>query len=143
MENERLRKLLEIYSRYKVRRFTKIGKRIRPGKILFFGDSLTDIYRLYKYLPAYDTFNSGISGNTTQDLLNRIDVCVFAYKPSAVVMLIGSNDIVNENRDIGSIAINYRLLLQQMKEHGIERILVQSCYPVYGQKASVNAQILC
>lgn len=134
--------ILEKYSRFRVDRLRKIGQRIRPGKIVFFGDSLTEIFPLKKYFPEYDTFNSGISGNTTGDLLDRIDTSIYSFSPSAVVMLIGSNDVVNEIRDISYIVGNYRRLIEGMKEHGTDRILLQSCYPIHGEKAVFNREIV-
>ena len=133
---------LKRYSRFRTAWIRRIGQKIRPGKIVFFGDSMTEIFFLKKYFPEYDTFNSGISGNTTKDLLDRADACLYSYSPSAVVMLIGSNDVVNENRSTAYIIRNYRRLVEDMNEHGIDRILLQSCYPIHGEKAVFNRQIV-
>lgn len=134
--------LFERYRRYKVRRLERLSHRIKPGKLLFFGDSITDFWPLKKHFAKYDPVNSGISGDTTCDLLARAEVCVYAYHPRAVVLLIGVNDIINENRKAAEIVENIRLLLEEMQAHGIKRILVQSCYPTFGRFAFANEEIL-
>lgn len=91
-------------------------------KILFFGDSITDMFRnesvdadLYKlgfgfvsfvagdlfekYPKEYEIINRGISGNRVSDLLGRYENDVVAYKPDYLSILIGVNDIWHGARD--------------------------------------------
>ena len=37
-------------------------------------------------------YNRGISGDTTIDLKNRMDVSAFEIKPSVIVLMIGTNN---------------------------------------------------
>lgn len=129
------------YNEYKVRKFKRKARRVRPGKVLFFGDSITEFYPLRILLKGYRAFNSGISGNTTADLLARMDICVYPYRPCAVVILAGGNDIVNEKKDVAYIVGNYRKILQGLHSNGIRKIIIQSCYPVYGDFSSANEEI--
>lgn len=129
------------YNAYKVRRFKRKARRISPGKILFLGDSITELLPLRTELKAYPTFNSGISGNTTADLLARMDICVYPYRPGAVVILAGINDIINDKKDASHIIENYRKILQGLQSNGIRKIIVQSCYPTCGEFSHANKEI--
>lgn len=100
------------------------------GAIVFFGDSITDICDLNRYYPEYKTLNRGISGNTTRDLLKRIDVSVFDAKPSKVMLLIGVNDMMNEGKSPDNVAVNYEKLVKQIRERLPEiELICQSVYP--------------
>ncbi len=41
--------------------------------IVFFGDSITEGYNVKEFYDEFRVVNSGISGNITEDLINRID----------------------------------------------------------------------
>ena len=66
-----------------------------PGKprVVFFGDSITDFWRLNEYFPESDYVNRGISGQTSGQLLQRLKADVIDLHPQAVVILIGTNDL--------------------------------------------------
>lgn len=67
----------------------------KPGqmRIVFFGDSITDSWRLNEYFPNQDFINRGISGQVTSQMLARFLPDVTANKPDAVLILAGTNDI--------------------------------------------------
>jgi lysophospholipase L1-like esterase len=69
----------------------------KPGeeRVVFMGDSITDAWgRSYgKFFPGKPYINRGISGQTTPQMLIRFRPDVIAHKPSAVVILAGTNDI--------------------------------------------------
>lgn len=60
---------------------------------LFLGDSITDLYNLDEYYEGLPVVNSGISGNTTEDILDDMKNRVYDYNPSKVFLLIGINDL--------------------------------------------------
>ena len=66
-----------------------------PGenRVVFFGDSITDLWPLPEYFPGKPYVNRGISGQTTSQMLVRFHQDVIALKPKAVVILAGTNDI--------------------------------------------------
>ncbi|MCE5311126.1 MAG: GDSL-type esterase/lipase family protein [Acidobacteriales bacterium] len=66
-----------------------------PGKprVVFFGDSITDSWRLNEYFPERDFVNRGISGQVTGEMLGRFKADVIDLKPAAVIILAGTNDI--------------------------------------------------
>ena len=61
--------------------------------VAFLGDSLTDGYDVQSHYPAYLVSNRGISGDTTVDLENRLQVSLYDLKPKVAVMLIGANNM--------------------------------------------------
>ena len=64
------------------------------NKIIFLGDSITEAGDWNKYLNKQNIINRGISGDTTEGVLDRLDEIIY-YKPIAVFLLIGINDIFN------------------------------------------------
>ena len=42
--------------------------------------------------------NSGESGNTTKDLLNRIEEEVLGFRPDIVILMVGTNDMLNSSK---------------------------------------------
>lgn len=88
---------------------SQINPTINPSHINYsiysaFGDSITQGYdttlsyfqTISKYLKnKYDTksFNDGVGGNTTYNLLQRIDGEMQQQKPTLVTLMIGTNDL--------------------------------------------------
>jgi lysophospholipase L1-like esterase len=66
-----------------------------PGenRVVFFGDSITDIWHLDEYFPGKPYLNRGIGGQTTPQMLVRFRQDVIALQPKVVVILAGTNDI--------------------------------------------------
>ncbi|WP_022881750.1 GDSL-type esterase/lipase family protein [Gryllotalpicola ginsengisoli] len=62
-----------------------------PRVTAFVGDSLTAGGDWQAWLPDESVINFGVGGNTTDDLLERLDD-VIAAQPQTVVLLIGTND---------------------------------------------------
>lgn len=80
-----LQRMLEIISH---------NKEAKPHGVVFFGDSLTQMYDLEKYFPQIPLkYNCGIGGATSEELLWIVDEAVIKYQPSLVVMMIGINDL--------------------------------------------------
>lgn len=74
----------------------KQTKKSQEHGIVFFGDSITEMYDLKKYYPEFDIkYNCGIGGATSQELLWIVDEAVIKYNPKIVVMMVGINDLGN------------------------------------------------
>jgi lysophospholipase L1-like esterase len=88
---------------------------LAKGQIVFIGDSITDLYILdqhYADLPLA-TYNRGIGGDTTQGVLNRLQVSAFDIAPSVIVLMIGTNDI-NGNCEKAGIFERYEKIIDEI-----------------------------
>lgn len=84
----------------------------KPNGILFFGDSITEMYDIEKYYPEIKIkYNSGVSGSTSESLMWICDEAVIKFKPKVMVFLVGTNDLGNTNmRSPREIAMNVKNL---------------------------------
>ena len=124
-------------------------EKYKDKTIVFFGDSITDTCRTVqnKYLFGggfvnmikteidicypnlnINIVNEGISGNKTEDLINRID-SVITKKPDVVFLLIGINDIwhpydANITPDINGILSRLDYIINTLKEKQSEVVLL-------------------
>jgi lysophospholipase L1-like esterase len=62
-------------------------------RVVFFGDSITDGWKLNQYFPGKPYVNRGISGQITGEMLGRMQADVIDLKPEAMVILAGTNDL--------------------------------------------------
>ena len=63
------------------------------NRVVFFGDSITDMWNLETYFPGKPYINRGIGGQTTPQMLVRFRQDVIDLHPKVVVILAGTNDI--------------------------------------------------
>jgi lysophospholipase L1-like esterase len=86
------------------------------GAVVFVGDSITQGWRtLDKDFPYLKVANRGISGDTTRQVLYRIKEDVISLKPTAIVLLIGTNDLgLGGNPD--DAAENIKAILTQIRK---------------------------
>ena len=92
----------------------------RQNTILFLGDSLTYNYKINEFFEGYKTFNSGISGNKTTDILNDLENRVYKYNSTKVFLLIGINDLKNgisNDEVLNTILRQYEMLIQEKGEY--------------------------
>ena len=113
-------------------------------KILFYGDSITDMGRdrenehpafkmgigypnfiagalAYENPEKYEFVNRGISGNRVVDLYARIKIDVWNHKPDVLSILIGVNDVWHEIYGGNGVELHrfekvYRMLIEDTKE---------------------------
>lgn len=76
----------------------------------------------------YTVINKGIGGNTTSDLLTRVEKDVVALKPDLVVLMAGTNDMVNSQKLVpyAQYAEQYRQLVQRIRQSGATVVLMTS-----------------
>lgn len=69
--------------------------------------------------------NAGIGGNTTIDLLQRIDNDVIKKHPDIVLIMVGTNDMLNSKKMItyNDYKINLKKIVKKLKEEDINVIL--------------------
>jgi lysophospholipase L1-like esterase len=104
-----------------------------PGeqRVVFFGDSITDIWKLDESFPGKHYINRGIGGQTTPQMLVRFRADVIALQPAVVVVLAGTNDIAGNTGDetLEQIEGDYATMAELAKAHGI-RIVFSSVTPI-------------
>jgi lipolytic protein G-D-S-L family len=119
------------FNHHKVKVVTKIKEVEKvPDNYLFLGDSITDFYDLDKYYKDLPVVNSGISGNTTDDILKDMKKRAYQYNPSKVFLLIGTNDLDLKHSKEDVIG-NIEKILEEIKSNRPKaELYLESIYPV-------------
>ncbi len=101
------------------------------NRVVFFGDSITDIWKLDDSFPGKHYVNRGIGGQTTSQMLVRFRQDVTDLQPKVVVVLAGTNDIAGNTGPISNedIEANLSSMAELAKVHGI-RMIISSILPV-------------
>jgi lysophospholipase L1-like esterase len=102
-----------------------------PHRVVFMGDSITDIWNLAEAFPGKPYVNRGISGQTTPQMLVRMYPDVIDLKPAAMVVLAGTNDIAQNTgpETITMIEENLMAMTELAQKHGI-RVILCSLTPI-------------
>ena len=100
-------------------------------RVVFFGDSITDIWKLADYFPGKPYVNRGIGGQTTPQMMVRFREDVIDLKPKVVVILAGTNDIAGNTgpMTLPQIKANYTTLAELARLHDIS-LVFSSVLPV-------------
>ena len=114
----------------------------RQNTVVFFGDSITQGWGdIDKAFDGIKSANRGISGDTTRGMLIRMEEDVLSLNPSAVIMLMGTNDI-EEQGTPDQISANTKLIVAAIKKHNAEvPIVLCSVFPSSAEKARPNETI--
>ncbi len=101
------------------------------NRVVFFGDSITDNWKLEKYFGEKPYENRGIGGQTTPQMLVRFRQDVIGLNPKVVVILAGTNDIAGNTGPMLSedIEANLASMAELARVHGI-RVVFSSILPV-------------
>ncbi len=88
------------------------------GAVVFLGDSITQGWgaNFRDRFGGMKLANRGIGGDTTRGMLIRLKEDVLSLNPSAIVLLLGTND-VEVQIDAGAIGRNFEKILAAIKEH--------------------------
>jgi lysophospholipase L1-like esterase len=124
-----------------LRRYAEANRRLTPAernkpRVVFFGDSITDGWRLNEYFPDGDYVNRGIGGQITAEMLGRMKADVIDLQPAAVLILAGTNDLA---RGIPLIAIenNYQMIADLASAYKI-KVIFASVLPVSDHHMNVS-----
>lgn len=113
-----------------------------PKRVVFMGDSITDLWKLDEYFPGKPYVNRGIGGQTTPQMLVRMYPDVLELKPAAMILLAGTNDIAGNTGPATAEMIqqNIMAMTELAQHHGIKVILCSilpvSDYPFLKQSGS-------
>jgi lysophospholipase L1-like esterase len=101
---------------------------LTDNTVLFLGDSITAQGDWQAWFPEVDALNFGVPGNTTDDVMARVD-SVVAADPDEIILLIGTNDLGTRQtvehlvRNVQSVMVDLRRELPGV------RMLLQSVMP--------------
>ena len=120
----------------KMNNFSYLNKNIcRQNQIVLVGDSITELFNMElfdEFCKVYgvNIYNRGISGDTSDRLLERLDENVLNINPKAVVLLIGINDLT-AGADVEYIAGNIEATVERIRNSNPNTLIVlQAVYPV-------------
>jgi len=105
---------------------------VEKNRVVFFGDSITDIWKLDKYFGEKPYVNRGIGGQTTPQMLVRFRQDVIDLHPQVVVILAGTNDIAGNTGPMltEDIEANLSSMAELARTHSI-RVVFSSVLPVH------------
>ena len=107
--------------------------------ILMLGDSLTEWGNWKRLLGRDDIVNKGISGNTSFDILNRLD-SVLNTQADLAILMFGINDLFWGYR-VSEIFLNYQKIIEHI-EKKINKIAVQSTiYVASDENERINEKV--
>jgi len=102
------------------------------NRVVFFGDSITDLWKLDESFPGKGYINRGIGGQTTSQMLVRFRQDVINLEPKATVILAGTNDIAGNTGPVSNpdIEANFSSMFELARVHGIQ-VVFASVLPVH------------
>jgi len=103
----------------------------RENRVVFLGDSITDMWKLEQSFPGRAYINRGIGGQTTPQMLIRFRPDVIDLVPKVVVILAGTNDLAGNTgpMTLTEIEANLQTMAELARVHGI-RVVLSSVLPV-------------
>ena len=119
-------------SRYREANTALAAPAAGENRVVFFGDSITDIWKLADYFPGKPYVNRGIGGQTTPQMLVRFRQDVIDLHPKEVVILAGTNDIAGNTGPMRNedIEANLASMTELARLHGIQ-VVLSSLLPVH------------
>ncbi len=103
-------------------------------EIIFLGDSLTNECEWTELLGSLAIKNRGITGDTTDGVLGRLDETVKS-KPEKVFLMVGINDLVNQGKSVSETCEIYEKILLRIREKTPEtKVFIQSVLPVNNKR---------
>ncbi len=110
--------------------FIHLNAIAKPGGIVFLGDSITDFFRVNEFFPGAYVINRGISWDTTDGVLDRLEESVYQLSPAKVFLMIGTNDLADK-KPVEYIVENIRTITEKVRENCPETLIyLESVYPV-------------
>lgn len=106
------------------------------NQTILLGDSITDFFNWYELFYNFSkssgqaVYNRGISGDTTDRLLERFQENVLNIKPKNIVLLIGTNDI-GRGLPLSMTLENVEQIIKSAKEYCKDvNFILEAVYPI-------------
>lgn len=131
---------LTVYNREmasKKNNYTFLNKKYAiENQTIILGDSITDFFNWYELFYDFSktsgqaVYNRGISGDTTDRLLERLQENVLSIKPRNIVLLIGTNDI-GRGLPLSLSVENMENIIKMTKDSCPDvNFIIEAVYPV-------------
>lgn len=127
----------------KTEQYAQLAELAPQNATVFFGDSITEycsvenIYAEYSQKSASPIINRGISAETTDNMLKRVEDSVIVMQPRNLVMLMGVNDL-SQGVPQDQILYNIRSIINLVQEKSPEtNIVLQAVYPTGAERDSL------
>ncbi|GAC1635080.1 MAG: SGNH/GDSL hydrolase family protein [Candidatus Acidiferrum sp.] len=122
-------------SRYREANTTTAPLAKNEKRVVFMGDSITDAWvhpQFGGFFPGKPSFDRGIRGHTTPQMLIRFRPDVIALNPKVVLILAGTNDIAGNTgpMSVEEIEANLASMSELARAHKI-RVVLASVLPIY------------
>jgi len=92
--------------------------------VVMIGDSLTAGAPWNEIFPKVQIANRGIAGDTTDDILLRMDT-ILSVSPKRALIMVGINDFILRGASPGSVFQNYREIVERLQQAGVT-VIIQS-----------------
>lgn len=103
---------------------------IKFNTIIFLGDSITDEGEWTELLQNPNIRNRGISGDTTERILRRLDTIIKNH-PKQIFLMVGINDLHMLKKSVEATVEGYKQILNQFREKlPNTQVYIQSVLPV-------------
>jgi hypothetical protein len=120
----------------------RAGKTVSPAApLIALGDSITAAGPWSEAFPGRSVLNAGISGNTTVDLLGRLDVLP-GLGGATVVLMAGINDLL-QGEAPAPVADRILRIRRELLARGAARVVVVATLPVKRPAGAPAASPLC
>lgn len=111
-----------------------------PSHVVLIGDSITEGFDTARYFPEGNISNRGVSGDSTEECLERISDEWLQPQPSTVFVCIGTNDLARERSD-QFILENIRLIVEKIRRFSRSSIFLTTLFPTRENPPRPNDRI--
>jgi lysophospholipase L1-like esterase len=108
--------------------------------VVMVGDSLTERGNWSTFFPAIKIANRGISGDSIQGVLARLDT-IHETGAKLVFVMIGVNDLLSGGMTAAQVIPRYKLLLDRMHVPGIKLFVESTLYTDFPGRGQTNEEI--
>ncbi len=119
--------------------FNLLNETAMHGQTVLIGDSIIELFpeEIYYGSPTV-AYNRGISGDTSDKMLERLEENALSIRPSEILILVGTNDL-SRGIDADVIVGNIASAVDKCIAGSVGKITVSSLLPV---NRSVNSQMV-